>query len=116
MKRIVSHIKLNLAGAALCLLLLSGCATTTTQDAPETTLEERAMARWDALLGGDLAAAYEFLTPAFRSSVSSLQYQRSILIQKVKWTGAKFIEENCEDTNCKVKISLDLQSSEQFPV
>ena len=91
---------------ALCcgLLLLSACATTMQT---EETLEERTMARWDALLSGDVEAAYEFLSPGYRSSVSLLQYHRSLVLSKVKWTGAKYIEGECEETICNVKILLD---------
>lgn len=86
------------------LFLLSACATTMQT---ENTLEERAMARWDALLSGDVEAAYEFLSPGYRSSVSLLQYHRSLLLSKVKWTGAKYIEGDCEETICNVSILLD---------
>ncbi|MCW8925429.1 MAG: hypothetical protein OQJ84_04155, partial [Xanthomonadales bacterium] len=63
-------------------------------------------ARWDALLSGDLAAAYEYLSPGYRSSVSLLQYQRLILLKKVKWTSAEYIESDCEENSCNVKIML----------
>jgi hypothetical protein len=91
---------------ALCcgLLMLSACTTTPHSEA---TLEERATARWDALLSGDVEAAYEYLSPGFRSSVSLLQYHRSLLLSKVKWTGAKYIKGDCEETTCNVKILLD---------
>jgi hypothetical protein len=95
-----------IAVLACSLSLLAGCATTDTQP-PAQGVKERAMARWDALLGGDLAAAYEYLTPALRSSVSPIAYQRSILLQKVQWTGAKYIGESCEETVCKVTLSID---------
>ena len=91
-------------GLICSLLLLSACATTARTD---NIIEERATARWDTLLSGDLAGAYEFLSPGFRSSVPSLQYQRQILLNKVKWTGAQYIESDCTETTCKVKISLD---------
>ena len=91
---------------ALCcsLLLLSACATTSRT---ENTIEKRATSRWDAILSDDLAGAYEFLSPGFRSSVSSVQYQRSVLLNRVKWTAAQYIESQCTETTCKVKISLD---------
>ncbi len=92
------------AGLYCSLLLLSACATTMST---ENTIEKRATARWDTLLSGDLAGAYEFLSPGFRSSVPSLQYQRQLLLNKVKWTGAQYIESDCTETTCKVKISLD---------
>ena len=62
----------NILSVACCLLLLQACATTQTT---ESLIEARAMGRWDALLSDDLAGAYEYLSPGFRSSVSSLQYQ-----------------------------------------
>lgn len=86
------------------LLLLSACATTART---ENGIEERAMARWETLLSGDLAAAWEYLSPGYRSSVSSVQYQQSVVIKRVKWTGARYIESDCIETTCKVKISID---------
>ncbi len=93
-----------LPGLCCSVLLLSACATITR---PEDTVKQRVTARWEALLSDDLAGAYEFLSPGFRSSVSSVQYQRSLLLKKIKWTGARYIESECEETTCKVKISLD---------
>lgn len=86
------------------LLLLSACATTART---ENVIEERAMARWETLLSGDLAAAWEYLSPGYRSSVSSERYQQSVVIKRVKWTGARYIESDCIETTCKVKISID---------
>ncbi len=92
--------------AALCcsLLLLSACANTMKSGGD---IEKRAMGRWDALLSADVEAAYEYLSPGYRSSVSLMQYHRSLLLTKVQWTGAKYIESDCEETVCNVKISLD---------
>jgi len=86
------------------LLLLSACATTPRTD---NSIEQRSMARWNALFNGDIAGAYEYLSPGFRSSVSATQYQRSILLKRVKWTGARYVESECTETICKVKISID---------
>ena len=54
-----------------------------------------------------MAGAYEYLSPGYRSSVSSLQYQRSLLLKRVKWTKANFIESECEEITCNVKFSLE---------
>ena len=86
------------------MLLLSSCATTMNA---EMVVEERAKARWESLLSGDLAGAYEYLTPGYRSSVSSLQYQRSLLLMRIKWNEAQVIESECEEISCNVTISLD---------
>jgi len=94
------------------LLFLSACATTTrTAD----SVEKRAMARWDALLSSDFGTAYEFLSPGFRSSVSNAQYQRALLLKKLQWNDAKYIESDCAETICKVKISIDYTLSGAVP-
>ena len=51
------------------LLLLSACASNTVKT---SSIEERASARWEKLLSGNLAEAYEYLSPGYRSSVSSM--------------------------------------------
>ena len=86
------------------LLLLSACATSMKSG---DNIEKRAIGRWDALLSADVEAAYEYLSPGYRSSVSLTQYHRSLLLSKVNWTGAKYIESDCEEMVCNVKISLD---------
>ena len=95
--------RVNLIWMVCGLFLLTACATT---EVSKERLEDRAMGRWDALLSGDLAAAYEYLSPGIRSSVSSLQYQRSIVAQKVRWTSAEYVESECEETICSVTILL----------
>ena len=96
--------KLLLMALGCSALLLSACATTSQKT---DDIEARATQRWNLVLTGDLAGAYEYLSPGYRSSVSSEQYQRSILLNKVKWKDARYIESNCTETVCKVKISID---------
>jgi hypothetical protein len=100
--------------ALLCsLLLLSACATT---DKPKAaSVEERATTRWNTLLSDDLAGAYEFLSPGYRSSVTSLQYQRSILLQRVQWTGAEVRGSECTDNTCKVSVLLSYRITGALP-
>lgn len=91
-------------GLLSSLLILSACATIMHV---EDNIEKRATERWEAVLGGDLSGAYEYLSPGYRSSVSSLQYQRSVLIKQVKWNSARYIESECTENTCNVKISID---------
>ena len=93
-----------LAVAICTLLLLQACAGMATT---EESIEKRATDRWEALFSDDLEGAYEFLSPGYRSSVSLKQYLRTLLLQKVQWKDARFIESDCAETSCKVKISLD---------
>jgi len=103
-KKTTKHSKTWLLLLSCAMLSLASCATTMSK---ETAVEERAKARWETLLAGDLDGAYEFLSPGFRSSVSSQQYQRSLLLKRIKWDDAQVIESECEETTCIVRISLD---------
>ena len=85
---------------ACSLLLLVGCATVS----PESKIEDRVTARWNALLSDDLAGAYEYLSPGYRSSVSSTQYQRAVLLQRVRWTNAEYRSSQCDETVCNVNV------------
>lgn len=84
-------------------ILVSACATAPTAN---EIIAQRAQARWDTLFSGDLNGAYQYFSPAYRSSVSSIQFQRRVLTQKVIWTGAEYIDSDCSDVSCKVKILL----------
>jgi hypothetical protein len=83
---------------------LSSCASTVVKT---KDVQELAQERWDTLFSGDLHAAYEYLSPGYRSSVSSIQYQKSVLTQRVQWTGAEVIGGVCLESSCKIQISLD---------
>ena len=99
---------------ASCLMLLSACATSP-RLSPEESVKERATTRWELFFSGDLAGAYAYLSPGYRSSVSSLQYQRSVLVKRVAWTSAEYIDSECEGTSCKVKFDVGFTISGVLP-
>jgi hypothetical protein len=104
--------RLKFLAIGACLFLLAGCATST----PKTPgVEDRAAARWDILLAGDLGGAYEYLSPGFRSSVSSLQYQRSVLLKRVRWTSAKVRSSECTESTCDVSVLLGYRITGVLP-
>jgi hypothetical protein len=94
---------LNLMGLMCSLVLLSACATPLSK---EKQIEKRVTDRWDTIFSGDLAGAYEFLSPGYRSSVSSSQYQRTLLMQNVKWTSAEYMQSECEESTCVVRVTI----------
>jgi hypothetical protein len=70
------------AGLAFATLTaLSGCATLQPEDSEKwresqrPVLIERAEARWNALIKGDIEKAYTFTTPDYRAVVSAQQYR-----------------------------------------
>ena len=73
---------LTVAGLAFATLTaLSGCATLQPGDSEKwresqrPVLKERAEARWNALIKGDIEKAYTFTTPDYRAVVSAQQYR-----------------------------------------
>ena len=103
MNRVSFHNNIKWLAVACGVLIMSACATVVS---PEIKIEDRVNARWKALLSDDLAGAYEFLSPGFRSGVTSVQYQRSLLLKKVRWTSADYLSSECGEDTCNVKVSL----------
>lgn len=89
---------------SLCVALLffSGCATLQPDDsekwhsAQRVVLKERAEARWNALIKGDIEKAYEFTTPEFRAVVSPQQY-RGKYGRVLDWRMARVVDVSYDD-------------------
>jgi hypothetical protein len=65
-------------GAALAgITVLAGCAGLSKPKDPETIVAERSLAYWQARLDGNVAKAYGFTTPAYRSLKSEEQFRRA---------------------------------------
>lgn len=94
----------RLLGLAL-LLALTACTGMQTRE--QASVEKRAQERLDLIFAGNLGAAYEYLSPGYRSGISSLDWQRAFLSRKVHWEGAQIISSECEEDACKVRISMD---------
>lgn len=92
--------------ALVLVLVLAGCATTMSQP-PEEAVKARAQERLDLILAEDFVAAYEFLSPGYRSGVSLNDYQRRMLRQRMQWNGARAGASDCSEDACKVRISID---------
>ncbi len=65
----------------IAVALTTGCATTggksgsPAQD-PEAAVERRAAERWQLVVDGNMHAAYEYLTPGYRSTYTANEYAR----------------------------------------
>lgn len=101
-------------------LLLSACAATDEQadsnaESIEASIEDRANGRWAALFRNDIEAAYAYLTPGYRSSVSLVQYERALAFQQVQWTSASYVDSKCEETTCEVKLLVGFTVNNALP-
>jgi hypothetical protein len=88
---------------ALAALSLAACATTAPREDP---VVERAKARWEAVLSGDLEKAYGYYSPGFRSANSLIDYGVSMRTRRVQWTGATYREHECDGDRCKVTFDI----------
>lgn len=61
----------------LLALLVSACASTGKSRGDEEVVGERAVARWNAIIAGDLKSAYELVSPAGRTVVTQEGYKSS---------------------------------------
>lgn len=101
----------RLALLAIALLMLAACAT-----APKTDLVvERAQARWDALIAGDLETAYSYYSPGFRSTNSLIDFGVAMRLRKVQWTSAAYREHLCEGDRCVVTFDLGYRVRRPVP-
>ena len=87
-------------------LVLTGLAVAVTACAaldrrpPEQVVKEKAQARWDALVKGDTKAAYEYLSPGYRSFTTLEQYDKAV--NKNFWTSVVVHDAVCTADSCEV--------------
>lgn len=106
-------VRLNLKAVLVVLALaLGGCAGTNvntsaapSQDDAKTIVAQKAKARWDALIRGNLAEAYGYMSPGARAVMSLEAYQ-----QKVRtglWKNAVVDSVTCDGDRCKVALEIE---------
>jgi len=75
---ILNSLSSNIAGVlASAVLVASGCAALDSRPDAEV-VKERAQARWNALVGGDVEKAYGYLSPGTRSVMTRDAYASSL--------------------------------------
>lgn len=99
------------AGVLVALLVvgLAGCSGIVQkaggrQD-PRQQVRELAVLRWNALLAGDLARAYEYLSPGTRDVMSLDLYKKKI--RTGGWKKASVDTVLCEQDRCEVMMVVE---------
>jgi hypothetical protein len=89
-----------------CVLLgLAACATAPSSESDVKKLvAERALARWQAMMKGDYAGAYEFLSPGSKASVSRELYRAKV--KNPIWRDAAVHSVECTSETCQVKLLI----------
>lgn len=93
--------------AGVMLLTLSACASVPEKSVAPLDKQEvvarMAQSRWDALMKGDLEAAYKMLSPASRALVTLEEFQRRAGL--VTWKAANVRKVECSaDDLCAVSV------------
>jgi hypothetical protein len=94
----------SLLAVASC---IAGCAGLTKDSAPDVkaaAVKERAQARWQALIKGDLDAAYAFLSPASKAVTPIEAYRRQV--RPGLWRTANVDSVECNSELCVVKLQI----------
>jgi hypothetical protein len=92
---------------SLLALGLAGCAGISVDSSPQAKqrlVAERAQARWQVLLKGDVEGAYQFLS-AGSKAVTSLDVYKA-KIRPGMWREAKVDKVECEAEICKVSMQI----------
>lgn len=96
--------------ALLAAAFLSGCASVggisadTPEQAKRDAVAARAEARWQALIKGDLPAAYEYLSPASRATVPLDVYKAKHKVGLYR--SAKVESVDCVKDACTVRVNV----------
>ena len=86
---------------------LAGCAGIGVDSSPEAkqkVVAERAEARWQLLIKGDLAGAYEFMSAGSKATMSLDLYKAKI--KPGGWRQASVEKVDCEAEICKVVLKI----------
>lgn len=93
---------------------LAACAGVQPQS-QEERVEQRAQQRWNHLLAGEFEQAYRFFSPGQRTSVSLQNYQRRMLLSKVRYTGATVADADCGEDTCTVRVDVGVSLASPVP-
>ena len=98
--------------SVLVVLLLAGCAT---NGASRNAIEDRAQARWDAILSNDLDTAYGYYSPGFRTATSRVDFEIAMRLRKIKWVSAEVLESSCEADLCTLTTQVGYEITKPLP-
>ncbi len=94
--------------AVLMTALLAACAATVPPRASEEIVKERAQTRWNALVQGDVKAAYEFFSPGSRATMSLADFAGGIRIGF--WKAVTVDKVDCNNADrCEVATTIEYE-------
>lgn len=102
----ISHFRpANIVSVFICAATLVGCAALPATT-PEDLVSQRAKARWEALLAGDIDGAYTYLAPSYRA-VRDLKQYRATISGAVQWKAVEVVGVSCKQEACTARVRID---------
>lgn len=92
------------AGAVLWVVFLAACATANPRNSQDI-VKERAQARWNALVQGDVKTAYEFFSPGSRTALTLADFASGIRIGF--WKAVVVDQVECGAETCEVRSTIE---------
>lgn len=94
---------------SVLLLAVAGCASVPAQnDRAAAEVMRKANQRWQALIDGEIKAAYEMTAPSYRGLVSLQAFRRNF--GSGPWLEAQALQAECELEKCNVRIRMTYAS------
>lgn len=84
--------------------LAAGCATVGSAT-PEQIVQQRAQARWAALIAGDWDKAYGYMAPSYRTLVERKRFANQFG-GGAAWQGVEVVSVTCKDERCTALVKL----------
>jgi hypothetical protein len=94
--------------AVVVLAVLTAACATLRPDSPSEqkvkVVSERAEARWNAVIGKNFDAAYEYLSPSSRAALPPATFRA--MASRIAYRGIRVSSVSCEEQICRVKLLL----------
>ena len=80
-------------------------------------VQERAQARWEAMVARDFQTAWEYYTPGYREQMTAAAFEGEMARRPVKWTAAEVFEVDCagDEPRCEVRVRVEYQVQAAVP-
>jgi hypothetical protein len=99
--------ELRYLAVAVLAVLSAACATLTPDSPTEEKVKlvtERSAARWQAVIDGDFAKAYGYLSPTSRATVTAAGFRT--IASRLDYRAVKVTGATCEGSTCRVGLIL----------
>lgn len=103
---------LRYLAVAVMAVLTAACATLNPDSPTEEKVKvvtERATARWQAIISGDFAKAYDYMSPATRATVTPAGFKT--VASRLDYRAARVTGVTCDGATCRVKLILTYNAS-----